>query len=273
MRIAEIYSSRQGEGLLTGTPSVFIRASGCNLRCWFCDTPYASWEPEGEDLSVDEIMRRALDLQRVTGAGPNGNRGGRAVGVPPLGGGAPPKGGTPTPDLRLPSHAPRATRHAVLTGGEPMLFAEMIPLTRRLREAGFHITIETAGTLHLPVQCDLMSISPKLSNSTPSAERDRRWHRRHEQSRHVPEVIRRLLADYPYQLKFVIDAPADCDEVEAYLDAFPEVDRTRVLLMPQGTDADSLAVRSAWLEPLSRDLGFRFCPRRQIEWYGYARGT
>jgi 7-carboxy-7-deazaguanine synthase len=249
MRIAEIYSSRQGEGLLTGTPSVFVRASGCNLRCWFCDTPYTSWQPEGEDVSIDEIMRQVGESR------------------PSISG------------ERLASEAAKcapefaAVGHAVLTGGEPMLFAEMIPLTSRLRETGFHITIETAGTLHLPVQCDLMSISPKLSNSTPSAERDRRWHRRHEQSRHVPEVVRRLLAEYPYQLKFVIDAPADCEEVEAYLDEFPEVDRTRVLLMPQGTDVATLAARSAWLEPLSRDRDFRFCPRRQIEWYGYARGT
>ena len=56
MRMAEIYSSMQGEGLLTGTRSVFVRASGCNLRCQFCDTRYASWQPEGEDLSVDEIL-------------------------------------------------------------------------------------------------------------------------------------------------------------------------------------------------------------------------
>ena len=272
MRIAEIYSSRQGEGLLTGTPSVFVRASGCNLRCWFCDTPYTSWQPEGEDLSIEEILRQVGDIRLPTfdlrPPASDERHASEAANVAP-----PPKGGTPTSDLRLPTSDLRLVRHAVLTGGEPMLFAEMIPLTSRLGEAGFHITIETAGTLHLPVQCDLMSISPKLSSSTPSAERDRRWHRRHEQSRHVPDVVRRLLAEYPYQLKFVIDAPADCDEVDAYLEEFPEVDRTRVLLMPQGTDAASLAARSAWLEPLSRDRGFRFCPRRQIEWYGYARGT
>jgi 7-carboxy-7-deazaguanine synthase len=242
MRIAEIYQSRQGEGLLTGTPSVFVRASGCNLRCWFCDTPYTSWQPEGEDLSVDEIMRQ-VNAERLVNEAANGKNHDRAV------------------------------RHAVLTGGEPMLFAEMIPLTRRLREQGFHITIETAGTLYLPVECDLMSISPKLSNSTPSAERDRRWHRRHEQSRHVPDVVHRLLAEYPYQLKFVIDAPADCDEVERYLGEFPEVDRTRVLLMPQGTDIESLVARTAWLEPSAQARGFRFCPRRHIEWYGHVRGT
>ena len=58
MRVAEIFRSIQGEGRLTGTESVFVRTSGCNLRCAYCDTPYASWAPEGEDLPVDEITAR-----------------------------------------------------------------------------------------------------------------------------------------------------------------------------------------------------------------------
>ena len=58
MRIAEIFRSIQGEGRLTGTESVFVRTSGCNLRCRYCDTPYASWTPEGDDLSVAEILGR-----------------------------------------------------------------------------------------------------------------------------------------------------------------------------------------------------------------------
>ena len=149
MKVAEIYRSIQGEGQLTGTESVFVRASGCNLRCWFCDTPHASWSPEGRDLSVDEIVAAVEEWD---------------------------------------------CRHVVLTGGEPMLFAELIPLAERLHEAGRHITIETAGTLLLPVACDLMSISPKLGNSTPSVARDPRWSRRHERVRHAPDVIRSLIA-------------------------------------------------------------------------------
>jgi 7-carboxy-7-deazaguanine synthase len=58
MKLAELFYSIQGEGKLTGVPSVFIRASGCNLRCVWCDTPYSSWSPEGEDVPVDEIVRR-----------------------------------------------------------------------------------------------------------------------------------------------------------------------------------------------------------------------
>lgn len=228
MRIAEIFQSIQGEGFLTGAESVFIRVSGCNLRCWYCDTPYASWNPEGEDLPIDEIAARVESF---------------------------------------------ACRHVVLTGGEPMLFSEMIPLCERLRQGRRQITIETAGTLYLPVACDLMSISPKRSNSTPSGERHARWAERHERSRHVPSVIRRLVAEYDYQFKFVIDTESDCLDVEEYLRQFPEIDRRRVMLMPQGTLAAELALKAAWLEPYCVEHGLGFCPRRQIEWFGSRRGT
>ena len=56
MLISEIFHSVQGEGELTGVPSVFIRTSGCNLRCRWCDTPYASWNPEGTEMSIDRIL-------------------------------------------------------------------------------------------------------------------------------------------------------------------------------------------------------------------------
>ena len=234
MRVAEIYRSRQGEGRLTGAESIFVRASGCNLRCWFCDTPYASWEPEGEDWSVEEILAEAERLA-ASGSG--------------------------------------SARHTVITGGEPMLFAELIPLCAGLRAAGQHITIETAGTLYLPVECDLMSISPKLASSAPSAQRAVNWRQRHERTRHSPDVIRRLTSEYDYQLKFVVDSPADCDEVLRYLAEIPDVAPERTYLMPQGTNQVELAGKEEWLEPFSRSRGFLFCPRKQIEWYGATRGT
>ena len=228
MRIAEIYQSLQGEGFLTGTDSVFVRVSGCNLRCRYCDTPFASWKPEGEDCSTAEITQRILSLP---------------------------------------------CRHVVLTGGETMLFAELIPLSQSLKARDRHVTVETAGTLYLPVACDLMSISPKLSNSTPDFADAGKWQARHEQSRSAPEAIRQIVAEYEYQFKFVIDEPADCDEVEGYLLEFPEIDRTRVMLMPEGTDQDHLARIARWLEPYCREHQLIFCPRKQIEWFGATRGT
>jgi 7-carboxy-7-deazaguanine synthase len=228
MRIAEIYRSVQGEGLLTGTRSVFVRASGCNLRCWFCDTPFASWRPEGRDMAIDEIVAHVEEWD---------------------------------------------TQHVVVTGGEPMLFAELVPLSERLRSIGRHITIETAGTLYLGVACDLISISPKFSSSAPPAKAEARWHRRHERERHRPEVIRRLLAEYEHQVKFVIDTPGDLGEVARYLAEFPELRRERVLLMPQGTDQEQLDARAEWLRPYCESEHLTFCPRKQIEWFGPVRGT
>jgi 7-carboxy-7-deazaguanine synthase len=57
--ISETFTSRQGEGRLTGTKSFFIRTSGCNLRCWFCDTPYASWQPEGDWMTIESLVESA----------------------------------------------------------------------------------------------------------------------------------------------------------------------------------------------------------------------
>ena len=276
MRIAETFRSIQGEGRLTGTESLFVRASGCNLRCGYCDTPYASWTPEGEELSIDEILARVDELRaspRPSFLGPVGwDEAQRRPTSSPLslsGRGAGGEGFVASDN----SKTTTVCRHIVLTGGEPMLFAELIPLTVRLRAAGWHITIETSGTLYLPVACDLMSISPKLSNSTPPPERDPRWTWRHALNRHAPDVIRRLAAEYDCQWKFVIDRPDDCREVETYLTELLQIDRSRVMLMPQGIAADTLSEKAVWLEPYCVQQGFQFCPRRQIEWFGAARGT
>ena len=154
-----------------------------------------------------------------------------------------------------------------------MLYAELIPLTHALQEAGRHVTIETAGTLYLPVHADLMSISPKFASSAPAADLHADWYRRHQRSRHRPDVIRQLVHEFDYQIKFVINSPNDCEEVHKYLAEIPELDTSRVYLMPQGATIGELASIELWLEPYCQQHRLQYCPRRQIEWYGSARGT
>jgi 7-carboxy-7-deazaguanine synthase len=224
LRIAELFYSIQGEGALIGVPSVFVRTSGCNLRCSWCDTPYTSWRPEGVDLTLDQILN----------------------------------------EVRA-----HPARHVVVTGGEPMIQPEIVALTQRLRDARLHITIETAGTVFAPVVCDLMSISPKLANSTPS---DPAWSARHEQTRIQLEVLDELMSRYPYQLKFVIARPEDLDEMRELVAAFQDA-RDHVILMPEGTDRDTLAERGAWLAEICKEEGFRFSPRLHVELWGNQRGV
>jgi 7-carboxy-7-deazaguanine synthase len=227
--ISEIYESRQGEGLLTGTPSIFLRTSGCNLRCSFCDTPFTSWEPEGQFMSLDEIVNSIEGF---------------------------------------------SSRHIVITGGEPMLPRAMTDLTARLKATDRHITIETAGTIYRQVNCDLMSISPKLRNSTPDFERAGEWRTRHEAARLSLPTLSRLIAEFEYQLKFVVAKPSDIDEIQTdVLRHLPAVLPDRVLLMPEGVQGEILQERETWLRPACEDLGFRYCPRMHIEWYGNRRGT
>ena len=230
MLISEIYVSRQGEGRFTGTPSVFVRTSGCNLRCVFCDTPYTSWEPTGQTHSIDEIFS---EINAVADE----------------------------------------TTHVVITGGEPMLSRKIVPLCEKIKANGLHITIETAGTIYRGPACDLMSISPKLSNSDPPESRAGGWRKRHQSDRHRPDIVRRLVQEYDYQLKFVVKSPDDIAEIQDYLVQLGPIDSSCVMLMPEGVQQQQLVQRSQWLGPLCEDLGFTLCARRHIEWYGNTRGT
>jgi 7-carboxy-7-deazaguanine synthase len=165
------------------------------------------------------------------------------------------------------------TRHAVLTGGEPLLLPESELLCARLHEAGYHVTVETAATIFRPLVCDLASMSPKLANSTPHLREGGKFALRHEQMRLRPDVIRAFMAHTDYQLKFVIDRPEDIDEVETLLAQLPGVDRSKVLLMPQGITPADLDERGPWVVELCKTHGFRFCPRLHIALYGNQRGT
>lgn len=224
MRISEIFYSVQGEGLLIGVPSIFVRTTGCNLRCSWCDTPYTSWNPVGEDFTIDEIIAKTDQYT--------------------------------------------AANHVVITGGEPLIAPGIVELSKRYREQGKHITFETAGTVVAPVECDLMSISPKLSNSTPEGP----FRNQHERLRLNFEALRHLTTHHPYQLKFVIAQESDLAEAQTVistLNAPPQ----NVILMPEGTAEETLKERGPWLAELCKADGYRFSPRLHVHLYGNKRGT
>src|SRR5690242_4708124 len=106
MVITEIFRSIQGEGTRAGLPCIFVRLTGCNLRCTWCDTAYAFHG--GAKLSVEEIRAKVDELSHATA------------------------GGDP---IRL----------VELTGGEPLLQAEIYPLAERLVADGYTVMIETSG--------------------------------------------------------------------------------------------------------------------------------
>ncbi|MFH5804393.1 7-carboxy-7-deazaguanine synthase QueE [Alienimonas sp. DA493] len=162
--------------------------------------------------------------------------------------------------------------HVVLTGGEPLLTPGVVPLTEALRAAGRHVTIETAGTVFRPVAADLISLSPKLSNSTP----DGRWAARHEATRDAPAVVARLLSEFDYQLKFVVEGPGDLPEIERWLadhNVGRDAGRSRVFLMPQARTAAEYERLAPRVRALAEALGFRFGPRLHVARWGDRRGV
>ncbi len=244
VRIAETFVSVQGEGKLIGVPSWFCRASGCNLRCTWCDTPYASWNPEGPTRTVADLVAEAM------------------------------------------GHHARGIRHAVLTGGEPMLFDAMAALGRALHDRGMHVTFETAATIFRPpteTGCSLMSMSPKLANSTPrgvdaGGKGDPRdptgtWAARHEASRLNVSAIQQLIDAYPdRQLKFVVASPSDLAEIDALLKQLRNFAPVDIMLMPEGVKPPTPAMK-AWVLDACLARGWRYCGRLHIDLFGNTRGT
>jgi len=232
MQVTEIFYSLQGEGMLAGTPSVFVRLAGCPLRCRWCDTKYAWAFRAGEDLEPAQIAEKVVTWP---------------------------------------------CRHVVLTGGEPLVGPDLsvrpglVDLTGRLKALGKHITIETAGALFVPdLACDLMSISPKLSNSVP-ARAD--LAEVHERLRFDLDSTRRLIETYRHQLKFVIESETDLDEIQRIVETLGDVDRTKVLLMPQAVTRDDLLARSPAIAAMCRDTGFSFGQRLHLLLWDTQRGV
>lgn len=231
MKISELFFSIQGEGELTGIPSVFVRTSGCNLRCRWCDTKYSSWTPEGENVDIEELVERVCSYP---------------------------------------------ARHVVITGGEPMIAKDIKEFVDLLKQSGKHITIETAGTIAPNgIQCDLASISPKLSDSTPEkGEISEEWIERHDSTRIDHDILNEWIDSYEFQLKFVVSRREEINEVKCIIDKIEsDILPEKVLLMPEGTDSETIHSRYDMLVDLCKENGFRMCNRLHLDLFGNTRGT
>ena len=231
MKISELFFSIQGEGELTGVPSVFVRTSGCNLRCRWCDTKYASWKPEGENVTINDLLEKVCSYP---------------------------------------------ARHVVISGGEPMIAKGIKDFTRLLKESGKHITIETAGTIAPNgIQCDLASLSPKLSDSTPKEDDiSKEWIDRHESKRLDYGILSEWVNSYNFQLKFVVSKEEEIKEIQNVISRIKgKILPEKVLLMPEGIDPDTLRSRYDLLIDLCKENGYRLCNRLHIDLFGNTPGT
>tara|TARA_B100001559_G_scaffold317860_1_gene323794 strand:- start:137 stop:832 length:696 start_codon:yes stop_codon:yes gene_type:complete len=231
MKISELFFSIQGEGELTGVPSVFVRTSGCNLRCRWCDTKYASWKPEGENVTINDLLDKVCSYP---------------------------------------------ARHVVISGGEPMIAKGIEDFARLLKESGKHITIETAGTIAPNgIQCDLASLSPKLSDSTPKeGDINKEWIDRHESKRLDYGILSEWVNSYNFQLKFVVSKEEEIKEIQNVISRIEgKILPEKVLLMPEGIDPDTLRSRYDLLIDLCKENGYRLCNRLHIDLFGNTPGT
>lgn len=254
----------QGEGMYLGIPSLFIRTSGCNLRCaWVgadgngspCDTPYSSHAPEKNQMEIEEIVR-TIEWNCTN------------------------------------TNGEQRIFHVVISGGEPTMQGEaLVELCRQLSESrfDFKITIETNGTIYVPELTDyvhLMSISPKLSSSTPHRPNlnntpfafDKKTAERHEKLRMNYDVLARYHAEsFATQYKFVVSTSEDLNEIRTFHShmetIYPGFNRLDIMLMPEGVTPEHLALTGKWVAGEAIKNGYSFTPRLHAMLFGIARGV
>ena len=156
-------------------------------------------------------------------------------------------------------------RNVVLTGGEPLLqLRELAPLAARLKDEGFRVEVETNGTVRpneeLARAVDQWNVSPKLASSgNPAARRE------------VPDALAWFARHGDAYWKFVVISPDDLPEIEELVERY-RVPRERVVLMPEGIDAETLTERSLWLSEACQGRGYRLGTRLHVYLWGATRG-
>jgi len=248
INISEIFYSIQGEGLLAGRPSVFVRLAGCPLRCKYCDTEYALDSSAGTKMSIDQAIEKTMKYSPayvvITG------------GEPMI-----------SPNISL--LCQRIKEHNIhpapfvpdskddQNAGTSAETYRLLRSDEQNKRCGVHITIETAGIKYVAnLACDLMSISPKTSNAYENAQNKNRYLK--------IDRLKELTANYNYQLKFVMDKIEDITEVHQILNDLKDFDRSKVLLMPQAKNISEYLKKSPLIVELCKANGFIFSPRLQL---------
>lgn len=235
LALNEIYPSLQGEGANCGMPVVFIRTFGCDLQCGFCDSPY-TWEPRLVQESDKKLFTSTEVVKTI---------------------------------VNFPNHP-----HWVITGGEPLLqqqvLVETIKKYQEATEVVPFIEWETNGTI-LPSDAtdsvtDKYNVSVKLKNSMCSGKSYNTPERRI-----VPSVIEFFAKNPKADFKFVIATDGDLQEAETLIKRF-QIDKTRVVFMPEGKTPEEIKIKSAKIFNYCIAKGYRFSTRLHIAIFGMKRG-
>lgn len=221
IQICEMFYSIQGEGRLQGVPSVFLRLTGCNLNCEWCDT--------------SEVLENHTRVKYTDGE-------------------------------LLQEIKKYPCSHVVITGGEPTLCREINSWILLFKENGYMVTVETNATIPINLACDLVSMSPKLSNSIPVSAGNRGIMDSHDRKRINIEAIKNFIKHQDYQIKFVCRAlQSDMDEVKGILEQIGTYDNTKVMIMPLADSRDELYAIQRDLVRLCISNNFRYANRLQLQ--------
>jgi len=235
----EIFRSIQGEGPSVGRPRTFIRLSGCNLHCAWCDTAYTwNWRETPFTHERGEKFDRAQESIRVDLA-----------------------------DIATMAAA-QPSEGVVITGGEPLMQRGALPaLIDALKrdQPALRVEMETNGSIAPPPELidrvDLFVVSPKLAHSGNDAAVALR-----------PEALAAFAALSHAAFKFVARTPADVSTAAA-IAAEHGIAASRIYIMPEGTDPAVLDSRSLLLSDAVIAQGFTLSPRLHIALFGAARGV
>lgn len=242
MLISEIFYSIQGECVHTGVPSIFIRASLCNLKCrWgktWCDTKYV-WTTKGGlgNLGIDEIIDRVKKFPGDVSWG----------------------------------------RHVVISGGEALIQKDCPHLIEILIKRGYYVTIETNGTVPLLLNDNIndirdrlfLSISPKLRSSTPVGTE---YEKTHEKTRINLTSLKQLTNNFSYIFKFVVNENEDLREIESLCKKL-KIPTKSIYLMPQGVTVKEISESAKKIIPICLEKGYNYSDRLHIRLWGKKRGV